>query len=81
MPTIHARLCADPDAYPPADPETGWTIGGIYSILANPKYTGYQVFGRRPQRQARHAGQVVLVTMSPPIRRSWTATPGRRPSR
>ena len=46
VPTIHARLCADPDAYPPADPETGWTTGGIYSILANPKYTGHQVFGR-----------------------------------
>ena len=46
VPTIHARLCADPGAYPPADPETGWTTGGIYSILANPKYTGHQVFGR-----------------------------------
>jgi hypothetical protein len=46
VPTIHARLCADPGTYPPADPETGWTIGGVYSILANPKYTGYQVFGR-----------------------------------
>jgi site-specific DNA recombinase len=46
VPTIHARLCADPAAYPPADPETGWTTGGVYSILANPKYTGYQVFGR-----------------------------------
>ena len=45
-PSIHARLCADPGAYPPADPETGWTTGGIYSILANPKYTGHQVFGR-----------------------------------
>ncbi|MGO9778992.1 MAG: recombinase family protein [Streptosporangiaceae bacterium] len=46
VPSIHARLCADPDAYPPADPETGWTTGGIYSILGNPKYTGHQVFGR-----------------------------------
>ena len=46
VPTIHARLCADPGAYPPADPETGWTTGGVYSILANPKYTGHQVFGR-----------------------------------
>ena len=47
VPTIHARLTADPGTYPPADPETGWTLGGIYSMLANPKYTGYQVFGRR----------------------------------
>ena len=46
VPTIHARLCADPATYPPKDPEVGWTIGGVYSILANPKYTGYQVFGR-----------------------------------
>ena len=47
VPTIQARLSADPVTYPPADPEIGWTLGGIYSILANPKYTGYQVFGRR----------------------------------
>ena len=46
VPAIHARLSADPGTYPPADPEAGWTLGGIYSILANPKYTGYQVFGR-----------------------------------
>jgi site-specific DNA recombinase len=46
VPAIHARLCADPATYPPKDPETGWTVGGVYSILANPKYTGYQVFGR-----------------------------------
>jgi site-specific DNA recombinase len=46
VPTIHARLTADPVTYPAADPETGWTIGGLYAILANPKYTGYQVFGR-----------------------------------
>ena len=46
VPAIHARLAADPVTYPPADPATGWTLGGLYSILANPKYTGYQVFGR-----------------------------------
>ena len=46
VPTILARLAADPGTYPPADPEMGWTLGGLYSILANPKYTGYQVFGR-----------------------------------
>ena len=46
VPAIHARLSADPATYPPADPATGWTLGGLYSILANPKYTGYQVFGR-----------------------------------
>ncbi len=46
-PAIQARLCADPVTYPAADSDIGWTLGGIYSMLANPKYTGYQVFGRR----------------------------------
>lgn len=46
VPTIHARLTADPATYPAADPDTGWTIGGLCAILANPTYTGYQVFGR-----------------------------------
>jgi hypothetical protein len=48
VPTIHARLTADPVTYPAADPETGWTIGGLYAILGNPKYTGYQVFRPAP---------------------------------
>ena len=46
MPTIRARLNADPATYPPPDPKRGWTHAGIYKILANPKYTGYQVLGR-----------------------------------
>jgi hypothetical protein len=45
-PTIRTRLNADPAAYPPPDPDRGWTHAGIYKILANPKYTGYQVLGR-----------------------------------
>jgi hypothetical protein len=49
VPTIRARLNADPDTYPPPDPARGWTNAGIYQILANPKYTGYQVLGRRHQ--------------------------------
>ena len=57
VPTIHARLTADPATYPAPDPETGWTLGGLYSILANPKYTGYQVFGRRRKGRPVPAGK------------------------
>ena len=75
-PAIHARLTADPGTYPPADPATGWTLGGIYSILANPKYTGYQVFGRTaktsPSRRASGTGRTSAPT--PP---SWTARSGK----
>jgi hypothetical protein len=46
VPTIRTRLNADPAAYPPPDEARGWTHAGIYKILANPKYTGYQVLGR-----------------------------------
>jgi DNA invertase Pin-like site-specific DNA recombinase len=46
VPTIRTRLNADPAAYPAPDPDRGWTHAGIYKILANPKYTGYQVLGR-----------------------------------
>ncbi len=46
VPTITGRLSADPQAYPPPDPEAGWTDSGVRSILRNPKYTGHMVFGR-----------------------------------
>jgi site-specific DNA recombinase len=45
--TITDRLNADPAAYPPPDPAAGWSIGGVAAMLRNPKYTGYQVIGRR----------------------------------
>jgi site-specific DNA recombinase len=45
--TITDRLNADPAAYPPPDPAAGWSIGGVAALLRNPKYTGYQVIGRR----------------------------------
>jgi hypothetical protein len=47
VPEITDRLNADHHACPPADPAKGWTGSGVYSILENPKYTGYMVFGRR----------------------------------
>ncbi len=51
VPTITARLKADPAAYPPPGP--GWNEWSVYTILANPKYTGHQVFGRRRTRDGR----------------------------
>src|SRR5262249_50453631 len=37
VPEITARLNADHGACRPPDPATGWTTGGVISILANPK--------------------------------------------
>jgi site-specific DNA recombinase len=47
IPEITGRLNADHGSYPPPDEATGWTNGGVCSILGNPKYTGHMVFGRR----------------------------------
>jgi hypothetical protein len=44
--TIVKRLNADPATYP-APNQRGWTVSTVTAILANPKYTGHQVFGRR----------------------------------
>ncbi|MGH3192417.1 MAG: recombinase family protein [Streptosporangiaceae bacterium] len=46
VPTITARLNADPAAYPPPVAD-GWTTSTVIGILSNPKYTGYMVFGRK----------------------------------
>ena len=54
---IVRRLNADPAAYPPAGPATGWSLGGVTAILGNPKYTGYQVFGRRRHMRLVPTGQ------------------------
>jgi hypothetical protein len=52
-PAIAARLNADPAAYPPPNPATGWTAQNVRVILANPKYTGYMVYGRHRTRNGR----------------------------
>jgi site-specific DNA recombinase len=44
--TITNRLNASPAAYPPPT-DAGWIAAGVRSILANPKYTGHMVLGRR----------------------------------
>jgi DNA invertase Pin-like site-specific DNA recombinase len=52
-PTIAARLNAHPAAYPPPAGTPGWAASTVRAILANPKYTGHQVFGRRRTRNGR----------------------------
>jgi len=45
MPTIAARLNADPVRYP-APGTSGWSTPTVYVLLSNPKYTGHMVYGR-----------------------------------
>ena len=49
MPTIAARLNADPARYP-APAGKGWTTQTVYAVLGNPKYTGHMVYGRIRKR-------------------------------
>ena len=73
VPTITGRLNADPAAYPPPAEATGWTAAAVGAILANPKYTGHLVFGRR--RTATAAPAAV-----PPDQWLWTPEPVHPPS-
>jgi site-specific DNA recombinase len=54
-PAIAAWLNADPLRYTPPNPTavTGWTAGNLAAMLANPKYTGYMVYGRHRTRNGR----------------------------
>ena len=54
MPTIAARLNADPARYP-APGSRGWTTQGVNTLLRNPKYTGHMVYGRIRKRNGRRA--------------------------
>ena len=53
MPTIAAKLNADPARYPAPRPGSGWTTQTVYAILGNPKYTGHMVYGRVRTRNSR----------------------------
>ena len=66
MPTIAARLNADPARYP-APAGKGWTTQTVYAILGNPKYTGHMVYGRIRNRNGRR----VTVPQS-----EWLWSPG-----
>ena len=68
MPTIAARLNADPARYPAPRPGPGWTTQTVYAILGNPKYTGHMVYGRRRTRNGRR------VTV-PPDQWLWSPEP------
>ena len=83
MPTIAARLNADPARYLAPRPGKGWTTQTVYAILGNPKYTGHMVYGRQggpataaasPSHQTSGYGH-----RNPPTRRSSTGTPGTPP--
>ena len=52
MPTIAARLNADPARYP-APTGKGWTTQTVFAVLGNPKYTGHMVYGRIRKRNGR----------------------------
>ena len=67
-PAIAARLNADPAAYPPPNPATGWTAQNVRVMLANPKYTGHMVYGRHRTRNGRR-------TPAPPDQWLWSPAP------
>ncbi|MGH3273743.1 MAG: recombinase family protein, partial [Streptosporangiaceae bacterium] len=68
---ITDRLSADPAACPPPG-EIGWTVPAVRAILANPKYTGYMVFGRRRTINGRN-------TAVPPSEWLWSPEPAHPP--
>ena len=69
VPTITARLNADHDAYPPPDGQY-WLEATVAVILANPKYTGYMVYGRR-----RKTGRCNTRRLVPPAQWIWSPEP------
>jgi site-specific DNA recombinase len=68
MPAIAARLNADLAAYPAPGPVAGWTTATVRQILANPKYTGHMVFGRRRTING-------TTRQMPPDQWLWSAEP------
>ena len=69
VPTITMRLNADHDAYPPPDGQY-WLEATVAVILANPKYTGYMVYGRR-----RKTGRGNTRRLVPPEQWIWSPEP------
>jgi DNA invertase Pin-like site-specific DNA recombinase len=73
IPAIVARLNADPAAYPALDAR-GWIKTTVTAILANPKYTGYMVFGRTRTTSTGRRGHRV-----PPAQWIWSPEPVHPP--
>ena len=69
VPTITQRLNADHGAYPPPDGQY-WLEATVAVILANPKYTGYMVYGRR-----RKTGRGNTRRLVPPEQWIWSPEP------
>jgi site-specific DNA recombinase len=74
--TICERLNSDLDRYPPPKrnrkdvndlPQT-WSKSQLHSLLRNPKYTGYNVWGRHDKRRGR-------PVLRPRDKWVWSATP------
>jgi site-specific DNA recombinase len=66
--TITDRLNADPGSYPPPPGVIGWAASTVSAILANPKYTGHMVYGRRRSQNGR-------TRPVPPDQWIWTPEP------
>jgi site-specific DNA recombinase len=69
IPTITQRLNSDHVAYPPHDGQH-WLGATVANILANPKYTGYMVYGRR-----RKTGRGNTRRLVPPEQWIWSEQP------
>jgi site-specific DNA recombinase len=59
MYTIVNRLNAQPARYPAPKPGQGWTVTTVAAILANPKYTGFMVYGRHRAAPGYKRGRLV----------------------
>jgi hypothetical protein len=66
--TITTRLNADPARCPSPKPG-GWTASTVYALLANPKYTGHMVYGRRRSTGGKH------FRKAPPEQWIWSPEP------
>ena len=69
--TIAQRLNADPDRYPPPQPNRPdrarhcWTTSSVREVLINPKYTGYMVWNRRATKKGGAVNPVSAWVWSP----------------
>jgi site-specific DNA recombinase len=73
VPAITARLNADHAQFPPPDGQH-WYEGTVAAILANPKYTGHMVYGRR-----RKTGRSKTRRPVPPDQWIWSDQPAHPP--
>ncbi|HEV2377930.1 MAG TPA: recombinase family protein [Streptosporangiaceae bacterium] len=72
--SITARLNADPTTYPAPKEGQGWTDAAVIWILANPKYTGYMVYGRTRRTPGYRKPRPVA-----PDQWLWSPTPAHEP--